>query len=516
MPVRWRRPRHGAAQRGATLSTRARIALALTGIASAIPVSASNVVVRGERPPEAIVSNADAPPVRELLAARWTADVAAMETFRPGYEFWRHVFTIPDGSIAFGSAVDGRLLATFPTKGDWIGRAVWADASLASVLDGQPLARKIGERREQVALLLERAAGPVLHNSTRGAALTPNARRYGAFVGEWGAIYERFGVPAEIGLAQVILESGLSPTRRSEANAVGFCQWLQKNWNRLNYFSGTPIDGKNQTTQAPYCAAYLSILATKYGSFIPALSEHNAGGTNVGRTLITGERLGAGDVRTQYFLGSKLARDLRALPGRTYEDVHGSYGPRSYLYAEMVFGNALNVRSLSAATPPAEIHAMRTPRPIAITEIVERTGLSEDEVRRFNPALVDRVPEQATLYLPYYVREFGDDVSFWRRPPSPSYLEVLADFMRLEPGAERWDNPAFAPVLAEFKRRFRETKTEEGLVMETVLAYAMDQAYASPRRALLFEFRGSDRVQQLTERGVLELASLSDAPASAE
>ena len=210
--------------------------------------------------------------------------------------------------------------------------------------------------------------------------------------------------------------------------------------------------------------------------------------------------------------GSKFARDLRALPGKTYEDVHVSYGPRSYLYAEMVFGNAFNVRGLRAATPAAAIHAMRVPRAIPMTEIIDRTGLSEDEVRRFNPALVERVPEQTTLYLPYYVKEFGADVAFWRRPPSASYVAVLSDFMRLDAGAERWDNPSFAPVLAEFKRRFRETNTEEGLVMETVLSYAMDQAYTSSRRALLFEFRGSERVQQLTERGVLELASLSDTP----
>ena len=216
-----------------------------------------------------------------------------MQTFRPGYPFWQHVFTLPDRSIAFGSALDGRLLATFPAKGDWTRDAVWADPTLAGILEGQQLARKVGERREQVALLLERVAGPVLHNSTRGDALLPNARRYGPFLAEWGAIYERFGVPAEIGLAQVILESGLNGKRRSEANAVGFCQWLQRNWRRLSYFSPTPIEGQNQTTQAPYCAAYLSVLATKYGSFIPALSEHNAGGTNVGRTLINGEHLGA-------------------------------------------------------------------------------------------------------------------------------------------------------------------------------------------------------------------------------
>jgi hypothetical protein len=393
----------------------------------------------------------------------------------------------------------------------WPRHAVWSDPAIAGILDGQQFARKLSERRQQVALLMQDAAGPVLHNSTRGDALLTNAPRYGPFLAEWGAIYERFGVPAEIGLAQVIFESGLNPTRRSEANAVGFCQWLQRNWKRLNYFSSTPIEGRNQTTQAPYCAAYLSVLATKYGSFIPALSEHNAGGTNVGRALINGEYLGADDVRTRYFLGSKLARDLRALPGKEYADVYKSYGPRSYLYAEMVFGNTFNIRHLIASTPQVSINAMRTSRPISLAEILERTHLPADDVRRFNPALAERVPANATLYLPDYVSEFGPDVAFWRRPASPSYAAVLNDFMRLESGPERWDDPAFAPVLSDFKRRFKETNTEEGAVMETVLTYAMDQAYASTRRALLTEYRNNEKVRSLIERGKLQLEALRNA-----
>ena len=488
------------------------LALVVAALAAAIPVTAWSVITRRANARTAV---APAPStVERPVDARRRADFAAMQAFRPGYAFWQHIFTMPDHSVAFGSAVDGRLLATFPAKGDWMRKAVWADPTIDRILDGQQLGRKLSDRREQVALLLELAAGPVVHNRTRGDALRMNAGRYGSFLEDWGAIYERFGVPAEIGLAQVILESGLSPTRRSEANAVGFCQWLQRNWKRLNHFSPTPIDGRNQTTQAPYCAAYLSVLATKYGSFIPALSEHNAGGTNVGRTLITGEHLGATDVRERYFLGSRLARDLRALPGRDYEDVHKSYGPRSYLYAEMVFGNTFNVTRLIASTPQTPINAMRAPRAISLAEIVERTGLPADEVRRFNPALVDRVPAQSALYLPHYVSEFGPDVAFWRRPPSASYSAVLDDFMRLEPGSERWDDPAFAPVLSEFKRRFRETNTEEGVVMETVLAYAMDQAYASTRRTLLSEYRSSEKVRWLIERGVLELDALRMARAS--
>jgi hypothetical protein len=490
-----------------TPSMRTKAILVAVALPATIPVTASNVVPQREGAHvAAVATDIEAAPITENpVEARRRADFDAMRTFRPGYAFWRHVFTLPDGSIAFGSAVDGRLLATFPKKGDWKRRAVWADPTLAHVLEGQPLARRLSERREQVARLLEQAAGPVLNNATRGDALLQSVGKYGPFVAEWSAIYERFGAPADIGLAQVILESGLSGTRRSEANALGFCQWLQTNWRRLNYFSPIPIQGGNQTTQAPYCAAYLSVLATKYGSFIPALSEHNAGGTNVGRALINGEHLGAEDVRAQYLLGSRLARDLRALPGRQYAAVYQSYGPRSYLYAEMVFGNARTVKNLIASTPQVPIHAMRTPRAISLSEIVKRTGLPAAEVRRFNPALVERVPARATLYLPYYVSEFGPDVAFWRRPASPAYAAVLADFTRLEPGAEKWDDRAFAPVLADFKRRFRETNTEEGMIMATVLAYAMDQAYTSPRYALVSEFRRSERVRNLIERGVLEL-----------
>jgi hypothetical protein len=491
---------------------RTKVTLTLVALCLAIPLAASTLMTRRAAARVAEASAAQAEPAGTPVEARLRADTDAMREFRPGYPFWRHVFTLTDGSIAFGSAVDGRLLATFPAKGDWTRHAVWTDPAMAHLLDGQVLARKVGERRDQVALLMERVAGPVLHNATRGDALLVNAPKYGPFLAEWSAIYERFGVPADIGLAQAILESGLSGTRRSKANAVGFCQWQQKNWKRLNYFSPNPIQDRNQTTQAPYCAAYLLVLATKYGSFIPALSEHNAGGTNVGRTLIAGEWLGAADVRTQYFLGSKLARALRTLPGKEYEPVYRSYGLRSHLYAEMVFGNIDNVRNLIASTAQTPIRAMRTPSVLSLAEIVKRTGLSASEVRRFNPALVDRVPARATLYLPTHVREFGDDVAFWHRPASPAYSAVLDAFIRLEPGAERWDNPAFAPVLTEFRRRFRETNTEEGLIMETVLAYAMDQAYTSTRRTLLAEYRDNPKVRSLIEHGVLNLDAERQAP----
>ena len=67
---------------------------------------------------------------------------------------------------------------------------------------------------------------------------------------------------------------------------------------------------------------------------------------------------------------------------------------------------------------------------IALTDVIRRTGLSAEEVQRFNPALRSRVPARATLYLPMHVAAFGRDVAFWRHPPSRGYTSVLREFVR--------------------------------------------------------------------------------------
>ena len=441
---------------------------------------------------------------------RLADDEAAFRVYRPAYSFWQHIFTIPDGSIIYGSAEDGRLLATFPSRGNWARDVVWGEERLVGTVEDRRFSRRLGDRRDEVEALLEAAVGPVVHNPTRGRFLEPHAERYGPFLGEWGAIYERFGVPAEIGLAQAIVESGLNGRARSSARALGFCQWLPRNWNTLKRLSPHVIEGYNQTTQAPYCAAYLTILATMYGSFIPALSEHHAGGVNVGRTVINGERLGGRNTREQYLLGSDFARSLRQISIQRYRQLFRTYGHRSALYAEMVFGNMYNVRRLIWETPQTKIFAMRVPETTSIGTIAQTTGLSRAELKRFNPALVRRVPRDANLYLPEYVEEFGEDVSFWHRPASPEYAEVLNDFVRLDATIQDWHQPEFEQTLRAFQQRFTDTGTEEGTVMATLLRFVIGNLTTSRRAAILEEFRHSDRVRELFDRGRRALASRSE------
>jgi hypothetical protein len=442
------------------------------------------------------------------VQARLQADLDVVKVYRPAYPLWQHIFTIPDGRILFGSARDGRLIATFPVKGNWARDGQWFDPALASSFEGRTFPSRLDDRRDLATRLLEPVTGPLLSNPTRGRFLLPNIPRYGPFLSEWALIYERFAVPAEIGLAQAILESGLNGTARSRANALGLCQFLRRNWQHLNTLSPEVIEAYNQTTQAPYCAAYLSILATMYGSFIPALSEHHAGGVNVGRTMINGERLGGTTAREQYLLGSQFARDLRDVSLPRYRDLYRTYGLRSFRYAEMVFGNTINVERIRAEVKQERIFAMRTTRAIPVGEITRRTTLAASEVQRFNPALTRQVPARSNLYLPSLVPEFGRDVTFWHRPANPAFAATLDEFVRLEAGVRRWHEVSFEPVLQDFRRRFEATSSEEGTVMATTLAYVIGDLRTSRRAAILDDFRNSGRILELFQQGVAELTTV--------
>ena len=465
----------------------------------AAPASEAPVEIRDPALAEPVEGLGD-DPISFFVDARFRGDVLALEQFRPGYGFWTHVFSRPDGAVVFGSAETGQLLASFPASGDWSREGQWEKDDLARVLDGRSLPRGLTDRRDAVAEALQPIAGPVVHNPTRGNFVTPNARLYGSFLEEWGRIYERFGVPADVGLAQALIESGFSGEVKSEARATGFCQWMPQNWKRLDRLTSHVIEVENQTTQAAYCAAYLTVLATKYGSLLPALSEHHAGSTNVGRTVINGGRMGGNDIRERYLMGAEFAKDVRALSPRTFRDVVGTYGPRSYRYAEMVFGNIKTVQAIRAAHEQEPIFAMRASSDLSMADIRRATGLTPTEIQRFNPAFVRKVPRSATVYLPIFSASLGTDVAFWQRPAPADYDAVLYDFLSLGVPLEEWDSPSFESVLQDFRQRFRATDSEEGRVMEAVIGYVIQEMPLLHRQ--LAAYRTDPQIGQLFEQGM--------------
>ena len=176
----------------------------------------------------------------------------------------------------------------------------------------------------------------------------------------------------------------------------------------------------------------------------------------------------------------------------------------------MIFGNTSTIAERQAATLQEQIFAMRSQSRIPLGEITRRTGLSIDEVQRFNPALVESVPAGATLYLPFHVDDFGEDMAFWHRTASPEYMAVLNEFLRLEEryAVEDWNDGSVLETLSEFETRFRATGSEEGTIMAIVVAYVIQELAEGSRMRILADFRGSDRVRRLLEEGVRQWEEL--------
>jgi hypothetical protein len=97
-------------------------------------------------------------------------------------------------------------------------------------------------------------------------------------------------------------------------------------------------------------------------------------------------------------------------------------------------------------------------------------------------------------------------VSFWHRPAPAGYARVLSEFLRLDASVDRWEDPAFVPVLREFQTRFRNSRSEEGTVMATVLAYVIADLHSSGRTGILAEFRTNEEMGSLLQQGLSERA----------
>ena len=264
-----------------------------------------------------------------------------MERHRPGYAFWQHIFMIPDGSIAFGSAADGRLLATFPVTGDWSRDAVWYDQALAGTLDDAVLPSSLDERRDFVAQRLESHVGPVLHNPTRGDFLLPNVARYGPFLEGMGrdlrtircarrrsgsqSGHPRIGARRHAGARRRAPSASASGSSRTGRSSIG-CRRTS---------SSRATRRRRRRTVRRTCRSWRRDTARSCRRCRSTTAAARTSGGCSSTASASAEATCASDI----FSARRPRATCRRLDLYGYRDLYRTYGPRSYLYAEMVFGN---------------------------------------------------------------------------------------------------------------------------------------------------------------------------------
>jgi membrane-bound lytic murein transglycosylase D len=104
------------------------------------------------------------------------------------------------------------------------------------------------------------------------------ARFYAAYAQQ---IFMRKGLPKDL-IYLALIESGFSPTARSQANAVGIWQIVPQTGNRFGLEQNKWVDERRHPMKAAKAAAnYLSLLYNQFESWSLALAAYNAGETAV-------------------------------------------------------------------------------------------------------------------------------------------------------------------------------------------------------------------------------------------
>jgi hypothetical protein len=105
----------------------------------------------------------------------------------------------------------------------------------------------------------------------------------------------------------------------------------------------------------------------------------------------------------------------------------------------------------------------------------------------------------------FFMRDYDEEAAM---------LAALAEFLNLDATVDEWHGPLFVETLQDFREWFAATDTEEGTVMATMLAFVIQDLTGSRRGAILDEFRSSERVLELFERGVQDLGARGESPAA--
>lgn len=193
------------------------------------------------------------------------------------------------------------------------------------------------------------------------------------YMGMLQAILRENGLPEDLSYIALI-ESGLNPTVRSRANAVGMWQFIKGTATRYGLRVDWWIDERMDPEKATYAAAkYFKNLYGMFDSWYLAAASYNAGEGRVGRAI---KKHGTEDFWELASRKKSLHRETRDYVPKYLAALTIAKDPESYGFETVDFGDGLKYDKVSV------------PQATDLRVIAEAAGTTVEEIRRLNPELL--------------------------------------------------------------------------------------------------------------------------------
>ncbi|MBE7415603.1 MAG: transglycosylase SLT domain-containing protein [Deltaproteobacteria bacterium] len=187
------------------------------------------------------------------------------------------------------------------------------------------------------------------------------------------AILRENGLPEDLSYIALI-ESGLNPTVRSHANAVGMWQFIKGTAVRYGLRVDWWIDERRDPEKATYAAAsYLKNLYGMFGSWYLAAAGYNAGEGRVARAI---KKQGTEDFWELASKKKALHRETREYVPKYLAALTIAKDPEQYGFSPVVFTEGLRYDKV----PVKQATDLRV--------IAVAAGTTVEEIRRLNPELL--------------------------------------------------------------------------------------------------------------------------------
>ena len=183
------------------------------------------------------------------------------------------------------------------------------------------------------------------------------------------AVLKENNLPEEL-VYVALIESGFSPKAFSQANAVGYWQFIHGTGKRY----GLKIDGFVDERRDPIlstqaAAEYFKDLYSLFGSWHLALAAYNSGEYRVNRAVLRHYS------RDFWHLSSKkaLPRETRNYVPKLIASIRIAQNPKKYGFYNLNFEPAINY----------ELVPLK--KPVSLLKIAQNLRVSQEEMRRLNP-----------------------------------------------------------------------------------------------------------------------------------